>query len=127
MSEPIKHRYDFEVLLDVKNGNPNGDPDAGGQPRIDEITGNGIITDVCLKRKIRNYVATVKEGIPGYKNYIKSGISLERTDKYHNFSWKIDNNLAIVLLPVPCPPMSSRYGFRSIFASLTEPKFLIMR
>lgn len=90
MSEPIKHRYDFEVLLDVKNGNPNGDPDAGGQPRIDEITGNGIITDVCLKRKIRNYVATVKEGIPGYDNYIKSGISLERTDKQALKQYGID-------------------------------------
>ncbi len=62
MSEPIKNRYDFILLFDVKDGNPNGDPDAGNLPRIDPETGNGIVTDVCLKRKIRNYVSITKEG-----------------------------------------------------------------
>ena len=65
MSEPIKNRYDFVVYFDVENGNPNGDPDAGNMPRIDPETGYGIVTDVCLKRKIRNYVETVKEDEPG--------------------------------------------------------------
>ena len=60
MSEVIKNRYEFVVLFDVENGNPNGDPDAGNMPRIDPECGLGLVTDVCLKRKIRNYVETVK-------------------------------------------------------------------
>ena len=59
--QPIKNRYDFVILFDVENGNPNGDPDAGNMPRIDPETGYGLVTDVCLKRKIRNYVETLKE------------------------------------------------------------------
>ena len=54
--EPIKNRYEFVIFFDVENGNPNGDPDAGNMPRIDPETGYGLVTDVCLKRKIRNYV-----------------------------------------------------------------------
>ena len=54
----IKNRYEFVVLFDVENGNPNGDPDAGNMPRMDPETGYGLVTDVCLKRKIRNYVET---------------------------------------------------------------------
>ena len=65
MSEPIKNRYEFVVLFDVENGNPNGDPDAGNMPRVDPETGLGLVTDVCLKRKIRNYVETVKGGRRG--------------------------------------------------------------
>ena len=61
MSETIKNRYEFVVLFDVENGNPNGDPDAGNMPRIDPESGLGLVTDVCLKRKIRNYVETVNE------------------------------------------------------------------
>ena len=57
--EPIKNRYEFVIFFDVENGNPNGDPDAGNMPRIDPETGYGLVTDVCLKRKIRNYVETV--------------------------------------------------------------------
>ena len=79
--EPITNRYDFVVLFDVENGNPNGDPDAGNMPRIDPETGYGLVTDVCLKRKIRNYVETVKEDAPGYKIYIKDSIPLNRSDK----------------------------------------------
>ena len=63
MSEPIKNRYEFVILFDVENGNPNGDPDAGNMPRVDPETGLGIVTDVCLKRKIRNYVEMVKEDL----------------------------------------------------------------
>ena len=81
MSEAIKNRYEFVVLFDVENGNPNGDPDAGNMPRVDPETGFGIVTDVCLKRKIRNYVETVKENEAGYEIYIKDGVPLNRSDK----------------------------------------------
>jgi len=77
----IQNRYDFVILFDVENGNPNGDPDAGNMPRIDPETGLGIVTDVCLKRKIRNYVETVKEDAPGYKIYIKENMPLNTSDK----------------------------------------------
>lgn len=78
--EPIKNRYDFIILFDVENGNPNGDPDAGNMPRIDPETGLGLVTDVCLKRKIRNYVETVREDEQGYRIYIKDGVPLNRSD-----------------------------------------------
>ena len=81
MSEAIKNRYEFVVLFDVENGNPNGDPDAGNMPRIDPESGLGLVTDVCLKRKIRNYVETVKEDADGYKIYIKEDIPLNRSDR----------------------------------------------
>ena len=80
MSEAIKNRYEFMILFDVENGNPNGDPDAGNLPRIDPESGYGIVTDVCLKRKIRNYVETLKEDEAGYRIYIKEGIPLNRSD-----------------------------------------------
>lgn len=80
MSEAIHNRYDFVILFDVENGNPNGDPDAGNMPRIDPETGCGLVTDVCLKRKIRNYVETAKEDAPGYRIYIKDQVPLNRSD-----------------------------------------------
>lgn len=80
MSEVIKNRYEFVVLFDVENGNPNGDPDAGNMPRIDPETGYGLVTDVCLKRKIRNYVETVKEDEAGYEIYIREDVPLNRSD-----------------------------------------------
>ena len=80
MSEPIKNRYEFVVLFDVENGNPNGDPDAGNMPRVDPETGLGLVTDVCLKRKIRNYVETVKEDRTGWRIYVKDGVPLNRSD-----------------------------------------------
>ena len=80
MSEAIKNRYDFVILFDVENGNPNGDPDADNMPRVDPETGYGLVTDVCLKRKIRNYVETVKEDDPGYRIYIKDQVPLQRSD-----------------------------------------------
>lgn len=79
--EVIKNRYEFVVLFDVENGNPNGDPDAGNMPRIDPETGYGLVTDVCLKRKIRNYVEMVREGVPGYRIYIKDGVPLNASDR----------------------------------------------
>ena len=79
--EAIKNRYEFVVLFDVENGNPNGDPDAGNMPRIDPETGYGLVTDVCLKRKIRKYFEMVKEGVPGYRIYIKDGVPLNASDR----------------------------------------------
>lgn len=80
MAESIKNRYEFVILFDVENGNPNGDPDAGNMPRIDPETGHGLVTDVCLKRKIRSYVETLKEDSTGYRIYIKDGVPLNRSD-----------------------------------------------
>ena len=86
MAEHIKNSYDFVFFFDVKNGNPNGDPDAGNMPRIDPDTSRGIVSDVCLKRKIRNYVDLVKgeeiddpdvaEGELGYKIYVQEAAVL---------------------------------------------------
>ena len=81
MSEVIKNRYDFVVLFDCENGNPNGDPDAGNLPRIDPETQLGYVTDVCLKRKIRNYVAMTRENEEGYKIYISEGTPLNLKDE----------------------------------------------
>jgi CRISPR-associated protein Csd2 len=74
----LSNRYEFVLLYDVENGNPNGDPDAGNMPRIDPETGYGIVTDVCLKRKIRNYVEMVQGDKAGYRIYIKEGIPLNQ-------------------------------------------------
>jgi CRISPR-associated protein Csd2 len=71
MSTPIQHRYDFVYLFDVTDGNPNGDPDAGNLPRIDAETGQGLVTDVCLKRKIRNYVTLVHNMEPPHDIYVR--------------------------------------------------------
>ncbi len=81
MSEIIKNRYEFVLLFDVENGNPNGDPDMGNMPRVDPQTGNGIVTDVCLKRKVRDYVDLVKSGNAGYDIYVKSGAVLNNQHK----------------------------------------------
>lgn len=93
MSEAIKNRYDFVILFDVENGNPNGDPDAGNMPRVDPETGYGLVTDVCLKRKIRNYVETLKEDAEGYRIYIKDGVPLNRSDKVAMAALGIDDDL----------------------------------
>lgn len=77
----LSNRYEFVMLYDVENGNPNGDPDAGNMPRIDPETGYGIVTDVCLKRKIRNYVEMVKGNEAGYRIYVKEGIPLNANHK----------------------------------------------
>ena len=67
----LTKRYDFVLLFDVKDGNPNGDPDAGNLPRLDAETGNGLITDVCLKRKVRNFIQLSKQGEPGFDIFIR--------------------------------------------------------
>lgn len=73
---PLTNRYEFVLFYDVENGNPNGDPDAGNMPRIDPETGYGIVTDVCIKRKIRNYVDILKANESGYQIYVTEGIAL---------------------------------------------------
>jgi len=77
----LQNRYEFVILYDVENGNPNGDPDAGNMPRIDPETGHGIVTDVCIKRKIRNYIDLTQGAAPGYDIYVKQGIALQTQDK----------------------------------------------
>lgn len=67
----MKNRIDFVYMFDIVDGNPNGDPDAGNLPRMDPETGEGLVTDVCLKRKVRNYVMTAKQGQEGYDIFIK--------------------------------------------------------
>ena len=74
MNALINHpqsRHDFVLLFDVADGNPNGDPDAGNLPRVDPETGHGIVTDVCLKRKIRNFVQLTKADVPNYAIYVR--------------------------------------------------------
>ena len=81
MSEVIKNRYEFIYIFDVKDGNPNGDPDSGNLPRVDPETMEGLVTDVCLKRKIRNYVQIVKQKSDGsfeegFDIFVKEGAIL---------------------------------------------------
>jgi CRISPR-associated protein Csd2 len=68
---PLQHRYELVLLFDVTNGNPNGDPDADNQPRVDPETGNGLVTDVCIKRKVRNFVTLTQRDAEGYEIYVK--------------------------------------------------------
>lgn len=77
----IKNRYDFIYLFDVTDGNPNGDPDAANMPRMDAETGMGLVSDVCLKRKVRNYVQVTKSQQPQYDIFIKEGSVLNDTIK----------------------------------------------
>jgi CRISPR-associated protein Csd2 len=77
----LQNRYEFVFLFDVTNGNPNGDPDAGNMPRLDPETNQGLVTDVCLKRKIRNFVALANEGTPGYDIYMQEKSVLNNQHK----------------------------------------------
>ena len=90
MSDIIKNRYEFSVLFDVENGNPNGDPDAGNMPRVDQETNLGLVTDVCLKRKIRNYIETACEEKEGYRIYIKDNVILENRNNEAFEYYKVD-------------------------------------
>src|SRR5580704_11389631 len=84
MNIPLQQRYDFVYLFDVTDGNPNGDPDAGNLPRVDAETGQGLVTDVCLKRKVRNYVGLAHEEKPPYEIYVKERavLNLQHTRAY---------------------------------------------
>ena len=81
----ITHRYEFVFLFDITNGNPNGDPDAGNLPRLDPETNRGLVTDVCLKRKIRNYVSLEKEDASGYAIYMQEKAVL---NNQHQKAWE---------------------------------------
>lgn len=81
MDNAIKNRYEFILYFDIENGNPNGDPDAGNMPRTDQETGLGLVTDVCLKRKVRNYIEAACEGKAGYRIYVRQGTPLEKGDQ----------------------------------------------
>lgn len=78
MTDIIRNRYDFVLLFDVKDGNPNGDPDAGNLPRVDPETSHGLVTDVCLKRKVRNFVQLKKECSGGYDIFVKEKAILNK-------------------------------------------------
>ncbi|MDE7121206.1 MAG: type I-C CRISPR-associated protein Cas7/Csd2 [Oscillospiraceae bacterium] len=92
MENAIKNRYEFVLFFDVENGNPNGDPDAGNMPRTDPETSVGIVTDVCLKRKIRNFVELIKENEPGFNILIKADrfLNAKFTDAYHALNLATD-------------------------------------
>ena len=82
----MQNRYDFIYLFDVKDGNPNGDPDAGNLPRVDAETGHGLVTDVCLKRKVRNFVELAKSTEKkGFKIYVREKAVLNRQ---HELAYK---------------------------------------
>ncbi|MCD6121146.1 MAG: type I-C CRISPR-associated protein Cas7/Csd2 [Spirochaetales bacterium] len=91
MPNEIKNRYEFVYFFDVENGNPNGDPDSGNMPRIDPETNHGMVTDVCLKRKIRNYIEITKNGEPGFNIYIreKGVLNNEHKKAYENLKIEI--------------------------------------
>lgn len=89
----LNHRYEFVLLFDVKDGNPNGDPDAGNLPRIDVETGEGLVTDVCLKRKIRNYIGLTRCEQPPYEIYVKEKAILNQT---HERAYKAINKADVL-------------------------------
>lgn len=99
MSELIKNRYDFVLLFDVTDGNPNGDPDAGNLPRVDAETGMGLVTDVCLKRKVRNYVHIVKRAEKPYDIYVKEKAVLGRAhvDTFNELNIALGEGAKIVI------------------------------
>ena len=99
MSEAINNRYEFVYLFDVENGNPNGDPDAGNMPRIDPETHYGILTDVCLKRKVRNYVEIAKNDENGFDIYVKEKAVLSNQQAKAYDALSIDNKK--VQFPLP--------------------------
>lgn len=85
INEPVKHRYDFVYFFDITDGNPNGDPDAGNLPRLDPETGQGLVTDVCLKRKVRNFIGLVHGEEPPFEIYVKERAIL---NKQHDRAWQ---------------------------------------
>ena len=101
MAAELKNRYDFMLVFDVKDGNPNGDPDAGNLPRVDSETGEGLVTDVCLKRKVRNYVQLTKGAEAGYDIFIKEKAILNK---------EIEQAYAELSIDLTKPPMDSADG-----------------
>jgi CRISPR-associated protein Csd2 len=91
----IQNRYEFVLFFDVENGNPNGDPDAGNMPRIDPETGLGLVSDVCLKRKVRNYVELTRDGQVGYRIYVqeKAVLNERHAEAFKHFGIKPSNKM----------------------------------
>lgn len=87
----LENRYEFVLLFDVKDGNPNGDPDAGNLPRVDAETNHGLVTDVCLKRKVRNYIEISKQETAGFDIYVKEKAVLSLQQKKAYEALKLDN------------------------------------
>ena len=87
----LQNRYEFVLLFDVQDGNPNGDPDAGNLPRVDAETNNGLVTDVCLKRKVRNYVGLAQQGKPGYDIYVAEKAVLTHQQKKAYDALRLEN------------------------------------
>ncbi len=90
----LSHRFDFVFIFDVTNGNPNGDPDAGNLPRLDPETNQGLVTDVCLKRKIRNYAEIARENEPGYAIYVREGAILNEQHRKAYLAQRPDDKKA---------------------------------
>ena len=101
MSTQIKNRYDFILVFDVKDGNPNGDPDAGNLPRVDPETGRGLVTDVCLKRKVRNFVQMTQDRTMGYDIFVKEKAILNQL---------IDGAYAACGIDLDKPPTDEKDG-----------------
>ena len=101
MATELKNRYDFMLVFDVKDGNPNGDPDAGNLPRVDSETGDGLVTDVCLKRKVRNYVQLTKGAEAGYNIFVKEKAILNK---------EIEQAYADLSIDLTKPPMDAADG-----------------
>ena len=101
MATLLKNRYDFMLVFDVKDGNPNGDPDAGNLPRVDSETGEGLVTDVCLKRKVRNYVQLTKGTEAGYDIFVKEKAILNK---------EIEKAYAELSIDLSKPPMDAADG-----------------
>ena len=101
MATELKNRYDFMLVFDVKDGNPNGDPDAGNLPRVDSETGEGLVTDVCLKRKVRNYVQLTKGTEAGYDIFVKEKAILNK---------EIEKAYADLSIDLSKPPMDAADG-----------------
>ncbi|MBG9804875.1 type I-C CRISPR-associated protein Cas7/Csd2 [Brevibacillus laterosporus] len=91
--QPIEKRYDFVIIFDVTNGNPNGDPDAGNMPRVDGETGHGIVTDVCLKRRVRNYIEMIKHEESGFQIYVTEGVIHNEQHRQAYFSIRDHSNI----------------------------------
>lgn len=101
MSNAIKNRYDFVLIFDVQDGNPNGDPDAGNLPRVDAETGCGLVTDVCLKRKVRNYTTLTKGEQLGYDIFVKEKAILNRA---------IEGTYQTLAIDLDAPPTDEKDG-----------------
>lgn len=91
MSKELGKRYEFVLFFEVENGNPNGDPDAGNMPRIDPETSHGLVTDVCLKRKVRNYIEIARSDVLGFDVYVREGVILNEQHKRAYLEVKPEN------------------------------------